>query len=73
MNINFMWKDSSSGVGDCPALYQTDDGYVIVGKTLNADDLAQVRAAGSAHNSGIGADETALFVPANVLDRLRGN
>ena len=70
-DLEFMWKDSASGNGDCPALYRTDGGYIVVGKNLSAADIAQVHAVGSANNSGIGDDESALFIPANVLDRLR--
>ena len=71
--ITFLWKDSHSGTGDCPALYQTDDGYIVVGKTLTDTELAEVRAVGGANNSGIAPDEIAVKLPANVLDRLRGN
>lgn len=70
--LKFMWKDDGSANGDCPALYEVDDGYVIVGKILTADEISQVRNVGEAHDSGIGADETAVFLPANVLNRLRG-
>ncbi len=73
MNINFMWKDAHSGTGDCHALYQVEGGYIVVGKTLTTDEIAEVRAVGEANNSGIAADETAMFVTANVLDRLRGH
>lgn len=69
--LEFMWKDVASGNGDCPALYKVDGGHIVVGKLLTGDDLAQVQSVGEAHNSGIGADETAVFLPANVLDRLR--
>ncbi len=72
MNPTFMWKDSSSGAGDCHALYQVDGGYIVVGKTLTPAELAEVHAVGTANNSGIADDETALFVTGNVLDRLRG-
>jgi hypothetical protein len=70
-DLEFMWKDGNSGNGDCPALYKVEGGHIVVGKLLDADDLAQVRNVGEANNSGIGTDETAVFLPANVLDRLR--
>ncbi|MEU4558471.1 lipid A biosynthesis lauroyl acyltransferase [Actinoplanes sp. NPDC023936] len=70
-DLKFMWKDESSVQGDCPALYEVDGGHIVVGKLLTGDELAEVRAAGAAHDSGIGADETAVFLPANVLNRLR--
>lgn len=71
MDLEFLWKTYGSGNGDCPSLFKTDGGYIAVGKLLNSDDLAQVHTAGRANNSGIGADETAVFIPADVLDRLR--
>jgi hypothetical protein len=72
-DLEFMWKDLGSGNGDCPALYKVNGGHIVVGRILDGDDLAQVQAVGEAHNSGIGAGETAVFLPANVLDRLREN
>ena len=71
MELKFLWKTEDSGNGDCPSLFKTDGGYIAVGKILNSEDLDQVHAAGRANNSGIGADETAVFIPADVLDRLR--
>ncbi|MEU4236811.1 lipid A biosynthesis lauroyl acyltransferase [Actinoplanes sp. NPDC026619] len=69
--IQFLWKSSSSGNGDCPSIMQVDGGYVLVGKVLDGEALAQVHAIGQANNSGIGADETAVFLPADVIDRIR--
>lgn len=63
MKIEFLWKDLGSGGGGCPALYKTDGGYVVQGKTLDAETRAQLRQ--------LADDEDAIFVPANVLDRLR--
>lgn len=66
MEIEFMWKDSGSGTGDCPSISRVIEGpagYVVVGKQLDAETLAKVRQ--------VGPDEVASFVPANVLDRLR--
>ncbi len=62
MNLRFLWKDGASGAGDCPALYEAPGGYVVQGKILDADTRAQLR--------DFGADEDAIFVPADVLDRL---
>lgn len=70
--IEFMWKTGHSGNGDCPSLMKVDGGYVTVGKTLDADTLAQIHAVGRANNSGIGPDETAVFIPADVIDQIRG-
>lgn len=61
-NLEFLWKDSSSQISDCPALYKTDGGYVVQGKTLDEETRAALRQ--------LGADEDAVFVPANVLERL---
>ena len=48
--------------GSCPAQYKAPGGYVIQGKKIDAATRAQLR--------DLGADEDAVFVPANVLDRL---
>jgi hypothetical protein len=71
MDIRFMWKDGESGAGDCHAIYQVDGGYILVGDILGTDEISQVKAVGEDNNSGIAATETAMFVKANVLDRLR--
>lgn len=63
MKIEFLWKDSQSGGGNCPAIYKAPGGYVVQGKNLDADTRAQLRQ--------LGDDEDAIFVPANVLDRLQ--
>lgn len=64
MDLEFMWKDGNSSVTECPALYKTDGGYVVQGVKLDAATRAQLRQ--------VGTDEDAVFVPANVLDRLKG-
>ena len=64
MEIRFMWKDEGSQVGDCPAIYEAPGGYVVQGKLLDAGTRAQLRQ--------LGGDETAVFVPANVIDRIKG-
>ena len=63
MEIRFMWKDAGSNVGNCPAMYEGTGGYVVQGKALDAATRAQLR--------DLGDDETAVFVPANVIDRIR--
>lgn len=70
-DLEFMWKTDSSAGGECPSLFKTDGGYIGVGKALSATDTAQVRALGEANDSGIGADEVAVFFPADVIDRMR--
>lgn len=61
--LTFLWKDQGSGGGGCPALYQVGDGYVVQGIRLSADERAQLRQ--------LADDEDGVWVPANVLDRLR--
>ena len=59
-----MWKDRDSNVGNCPAMYEAPGGYVVQGKLLDDATRAQLR--------DLGSDETAVFIPANVIDRIRG-
>jgi hypothetical protein len=70
--IEFLWKTENSGNGDCPSILKVDGGYVLVGKNLDEQTTAQIATAGRANNSGVGSDETAVFLPADVIDRLRG-
>lgn len=64
MQLKFMWKDDASNVGNCPAMYEAPGGYVVQGKALDAGTRAQLR--------DLGGDEDAVFVPADVIDRIRG-
>lgn len=61
--LKFLWKDIDSGGGGCPALYETEGGYVVQGVKL--DDQTR------SHLRQLADDEDGVFVPANVLDRLR--
>jgi hypothetical protein len=61
--LEFMWKDVESNVGGCPALYRVDGGYVAQGVRLDDATRGQLRQLAD-HEDGV-------FVPANVLDRLR--
>ena len=63
MKIKFMWKDAGSNTGNCPAIYEAPGGYVVQGVTTDAETRAQLR--------DLGGDEDAVFVPANVIDRIR--
>jgi hypothetical protein len=63
MQIEFLWKDAGSGGGGCPALYRAPGGYVVQGLKLDAETRAQLRQ--------LADGEDGVFVPANVLDRLR--
>jgi hypothetical protein len=61
--IEFMWKDGNSWKEDCPALHRAPGGYFVQGRPATADEQAQLR--------WLGDGEVAVFVPANVLDRLK--
>jgi hypothetical protein len=66
MEIEFMWKDKDSYTGDCPAQYKVTGvpgGYIIQGKRVDAATRAQLR--------DLGADEDAVWVPDNVIERNR--
>jgi hypothetical protein len=66
MEIEFMWKDKDSYTGDCPAQYKVTGapgGYIIQGKKVDATTRAQLR--------DLGADEDAVWVPDNVIERNR--
>jgi hypothetical protein len=62
--LTYMWKDADSIGGSCPAIYSTDGGYVVQGIKLTENERAQLR--------NLADTEDGVFVPANVLDRLRG-
>ena len=68
-----MWKDANSWTGDCPALYKTNGGYYVqVKKVTDPEVRARLEALGRQNDSALGADEEFGFVPANVIDRVRG-
>jgi hypothetical protein len=58
-----MWKTGGSNVGNCPAMYRAEGGYVIQGKRLDTETRTQLR--------DLGTDEDGVFVPADVIDRIR--
>lgn len=62
-NLTFLWKTVASGGGGCPALYETEGGYVVQGIKLTDEERAQLRQ--------LADNEDGVFVPADVLDRLR--
>lgn len=64
MRIEFMWKTTGSAVENCPAIYRAPGGYVVQGKALDAETRAQLRQ--------LGTDEDGVFVPADVIDRIKG-
>jgi hypothetical protein len=61
--LKFMFKDSDSVGGSCPAYYEVDGGAVFQGKTLDAATKAKLR--------DLADDEDAVFVPQNIVDRIR--
>lgn len=63
-DLEFLWKDAASNGTGCPALYRTDGGYVVQGIKLDDATRGRLRQ--------LADDEDGVFVPANVLDRLRG-
>jgi hypothetical protein len=63
MQIEFMWKTDSSGIENCPAMYRAPGGYVVQGKTLDSETRARLRQ--------LGDDEDAVFVPADVVEKIR--
>ncbi len=71
-DLEYLWKTGDSAGGECPSLFKVDGGYITVGRALTTDELAQVDTLGRANNAGIGEGETAVFLPDDVLDRLRG-
>ncbi|GAA4931793.1 hypothetical protein HD597_012882 [Nonomuraea thailandensis] len=62
MEITFKWKTSDSGGGQCPAIYDAPSGYVVQGKKIDEATRAQLR--------DLAMDEDAVYVPADVIDRL---
>jgi len=62
-DIEFLWKTVLSGAGGCPALYRAPGGYIVQGVKIDAATRAVLR--------DLAAGEDAVFVPADVLERLR--
>jgi hypothetical protein len=62
-SIEYLWKTDASAGGNCPALYRVDGGYVVQGKKLGRRTRRRLR--------DLGRDETGLFVPADVIERIR--
>lgn len=65
MEIAFQWKTGDSNTGNCPARYKVtsaEGGYVVQGRELDEATMAKLR--------DLGDDETAVWVPADVIDGL---
>jgi hypothetical protein len=65
MKIEFLWKWGESQVKNCPALYRAADGtgYVVQGAEIDEATRAQLR--------DLGDGETAVFVPRDVIERIK--
>ena len=61
--IEFLWKTRDSGGGGCPSLSRVQGGYVVNGVPIDEETRARIP-----HTA---EGEAAVFVPADVLDRLR--
>lgn len=57
--IELVRKTRDCAGDNCPALYRASRGYITVGRALTDAELAEV---------GIGPGETAVFVPADVIE-----
>lgn len=62
--IEFLWKDADSGGGGCPSLSRVTGGYLVNGVPVDEETHAKIP-----HTAD---GEITVFVPDNVLDRLRG-
>ena len=64
MQTELQYKTRSCAGNDCPAVRKVtsaEGGYVIIGKLLNASDRSRI--------PGIGDDEDAVWVPADIIER----
>lgn len=60
--LKLLWRNGDCQANECPSLYETDGGYVVQGKILDAETRAAL---------GLPTDEDAVFVPGNILDPSR--
>lgn len=63
--VEFLWKDRDSGGGGCPSLSRVDGGYLVNGTPVDEETRAKI--------PHLGEGEVTVYVPGNVLDRLRGS
>lgn len=59
--LSLLWTDSCNG-DHCPALYETDGGFVVQGQKLDSDTVSTL------YNCA--EDEAGVFVPTHIIDRL---
>lgn len=70
--LTYLWKDPDSGTGNCPGLLRGESGnYYVVGVKLTPEQEAEVRSLSAQHDAALADHETAVFVPAAVLDQLK--
>ncbi len=62
--IEFLWKTSGSSGGGCPSLSRVEGGYIVNGIPVDEQTRAKIP-----ETAAVG--EGAVFVPADVLDRLK--
>lgn len=62
--IEFLWKTRASGGGGCPSLSRVPGGYIVNGIPVDEETRARIPETAA-------AGEAAVFVPADVLDRLK--
>lgn len=70
--IDFLFGDTDSGGGNCPAVLRVPGGRIVQGKQLDAATLAAVAEITGARGYGTGPDEAALFIPDNINEQSGG-
>lgn len=59
-NVSLLYNTGNCAADDCPGVSRGGGGIVVTGTVLDAATLAGME--------GVGADETAVWVPIDVLD-----
>jgi hypothetical protein len=70
-DLEYWVGDNDSGGGNCPAIIKAPGGFIVQGKLLSAGTLAGVREVTATHDKATGPDETAVFIPQNLIDQIR--
>lgn len=62
--IEHLFTDSTSGGGNCPAVYRVrNGGYIVQGKKLGTRTVRGLR--------NRSRDESALWIPDNIIEQIR--
>lgn len=61
--VNITPRAMRCGFGPCPAIYESQDYYVIIGKLLRGEELDEIKTA-------ISPDEVAIKIPKGILTEL---